>query len=321
MSRTSRGDQRLRFFKLGNDRCPICLTAFSEREAEQGEVVTLEHVPPRSFKVGGFAMCLTCADCNNSASRAEHAAVEAKREPKVRVDMPGLPSQTGYISTDRSGRIHLRMPKPRAPKEAMLEALRSRQSFSLTGAEPNPHYASVPWLKSAYLSVFSLLGMHGCRYAKGKAVERVRKQIMKPEKEIIHHFAFKSPAARREDDGIIMNREQRPCWAVKMGDCFVLLPRSWDTSFYEWTRKSKFFSPDVKIDIGGGPIWYLAKFGRCSVTSMTFRKGFNARKVLGSSLFGTQIRATQGDMMTSFVVADYSGQDATLLNSARLSRD
>ena len=71
MSRTSRGDQRLRFFNLGNDRCPICLTAFSEREAEQGEVVTLEHVPPRSFKVGGFAMCLTCADCNNSASRAE----------------------------------------------------------------------------------------------------------------------------------------------------------------------------------------------------------------------------------------------------------
>ena len=70
MSRMSLRDQRLRLFRLGNDRCPICLAVFTEQEAEQGEVVTLEHVPPKSFKVGGFAMCLTCADCNNSASRA-----------------------------------------------------------------------------------------------------------------------------------------------------------------------------------------------------------------------------------------------------------
>ena len=321
MSRISLRDQRLRLFRLGNDRCPICLAVFTEQEAEQGEVVTLEHVPPKSFKVGGFAMCLTCADCNNSASRAEQAAVEAKREPKVRVDMPGLPSQTAYMSTDTSERIHLRMSKLRAPEEAMLEVLRSRQSFSLIVAKPNSHYASVPWLKSAYLSVFSLLGMHGYMYAKSKAVERVRKQIMKPKEEVIHHFAFKAPAARREKDGIIMNREQTPCWAVKMGDCLVLLPRSWDTSFYEWTGNFNFLSPDAKINIGGGPLWYPAKFGLCPVTSITFREGFNPRKVLGESLFGAQIRVTQGDKVASFVVADYSGQDATLINEAGLSED
>ncbi len=105
------------------------------------------------------------------------------------------------------------------------------------------------------------------------------------------------------------------------GRLFRLAPKKLGHVVLRMDPQVYFFSPDVKIDIGGGPIWYLAKFGRCSVTSITFRKGFNARKVLGSSLFGTQIRATQGDMMTSFVVADYSGQDATLINSARLSRD
>ena len=72
----------------------------------------------------------------------------------------------------------------------MLEVLRSRQSFSLIVAKPNSHYASVPWLKSAYLSVFSLLGMHGYMYAKSKAVERVRKQIMKPKEEVHPSLCF-----------------------------------------------------------------------------------------------------------------------------------
>ena len=80
MSRTSLREQRLHLFERGNDRCPICLAPFTERDVEQGEAVTLEHVPPRSFKAGGIAMCLTCADCNNSASRVEQAAVEARTE-------------------------------------------------------------------------------------------------------------------------------------------------------------------------------------------------------------------------------------------------
>ena len=117
--------------------------------------------------------------------------------------------------------------------------------------EPNSRYARVPWLKAAYLSVFSLLGVHGYRYAEGKAIEQVRRQIMKPEDEVIRYFAVKAPAAWQERDGIAMNREQTPCWAVKMGDCIVLLPRSWDKSFYEWTDNLP--SSNGKITIGGGP--------------------------------------------------------------------
>ena len=311
MSRTSLRQQRLNLFELGNDRCPICLTAFSEREVEQGSGVTLEHVPPTSFKVGGIAMCLTCSDCNNRASRVEQAAVEARREPKVRIEMPGLPTQTGYVSTDASGRIDIRMSKPRISEEAITEVLRSRQPINLTFTKPTSRYASVPWLKAAYLSVFSLLGVHGYRFAESEAIEAVRKQVMKPEEEVIRHFALKAPAAWRERDGIAMNRKQRPCWAVKMGDCIVLVPRSWDQSFYEWTGNLSL--PDDKITIGGGPLWYPAKFGHRRVASIPFREGHSPRKVLGECLFGMRGRVTQGDRVTPCVFADSSGQEVTVM--------
>ena len=111
MSRKSPRQQRLHLFKQGNDRCPICLASFTERDVEQGTAVTLEHVPPKSFKVDSIAMCLTCFDCNNCASRVEHAAYEAKREPKVRIKIGRLPIQTGIVSVHARGRINIRMSK------------------------------------------------------------------------------------------------------------------------------------------------------------------------------------------------------------------
>jgi hypothetical protein len=311
MSRTALRQQRLNLFERGNDRCPICLTSFTEREVEQGSAVTLEHVPPKSFKVGGIAMCLTCSEGNNRASRVEQAAVEARREPKVRIEMPGLPTQTGYLSTDASGRIDVRMSKPRVSRGAISAVLRSRQPINMTFTEPNSRYARVPWLKAGYLSVFSLLGVPGYRYAESEATEAGREQIMKPEDEVIRHFAVSAPAAWRERDGIAMNRKRRPCWAVKMGDCIVLLPRSWDQSFYEWTGSMS--SPNGKITIGDGPLWYPAKFGHRRVASISFREGYSPRKVLGEGLFGMQGRVTQGDRVTPFVFADSSDQEVTVM--------
>ena len=54
MSRSSRRDQRLHLYDLGNDRCPICRTAFERTGVEAGLEVTLEHVPPTSFQAGGI---------------------------------------------------------------------------------------------------------------------------------------------------------------------------------------------------------------------------------------------------------------------------
>ena len=97
VSRTKK--QRLRLFGLGNDRCPICLRPFTQQAVEEGKTVTLEHVPPRSFKAGGIAMCLTCKPCNHGAGRAEQVAVEAvDDEVKVRLDVAGLPPFTARVA-------------------------------------------------------------------------------------------------------------------------------------------------------------------------------------------------------------------------------
>ena len=225
MSRTSRLAQRLRLFALGNDRCPICLTRFTEIDVKKGEVVTLEHVPPKSFQAGGLAMCLTCADCNNTASRSEKAAVEATRAPKVRIDIPGFPSHTAYLSATDGAPIDIRMSRLRVPHAVFDSALRSGKSFGMRITVPTRHFASVPWLKAAYLSVFSLLGVRGYRYAEGKAIEQVREQIMRPDDEIVDAFAVHAPTEWKQRDGMLMNRRQSPCWAVKMGRILVLLPR------------------------------------------------------------------------------------------------
>ena len=319
MARTSGRRQRLRLFKSGNNQCPICLAPFTEQDAARGELVTLEHVPPKSFNVRGIPMCLTCADCNHSASCVEGAAIEAQRGPKVQLQLRGLPTQTAYLSRDREGVIDIRMSRPRFSQEAFDEALRAGRSFSLKFTAPTPHYLSVPWLKAAYLSVFSLLGVHGYRYAEGKAVQRVRDQIMRPKEEVIRSFAFGVPAEWRERDGILMNREQTPCWAVKMGDCFVLLPRSWDTSFYAWTDGLQL--PGANIKMGGGPLWYPTKFAQNRVASIGFEEGYSPRTQIGDDLFGKPGRALRGDQVTPFVFADFKGQDATAIITDRLKGD
>ena len=318
MSRTPRQIRR-DLFNVGNDKCPICLRGFTEPAAWKGAEVTLEHVPPRSFKAGGFAMCLTCGDCNNSASGMEMAVVEAQREQKVRLELPGLPIHTARISVDEKGNINSQLSKLRVSQEVFSESLRSASSITLTGSLPSPHYASVPWLKAAYLSVFSLLGKHGYKYARGEAIKRVRSQIMNPRQAILRHFALDAPSDWREKDGILMNRAQRPCWAVKMGDRLVLLPGGWDTSFYEWVESRAEQGDEMRL--AGGPFWYPVRFGRLRVISILFREGYDPRKQAGTDLFGMTGKVTRGDRVMPVVVADYAARYVTAMSMGGLTQD
>ena len=124
-------------------------------------------------------MCLTCNDCNSRAGRAEQAAVEAKQDrgQKAQVDVDGLPTHTGHLRVSGSNGILLSMSALRVSSDEFGEALRSGR-IGLQWREPSGRYRSVPWLKAAYLSVFSLLGVHGYGFADGEAIEPVRRQIM-----------------------------------------------------------------------------------------------------------------------------------------------
>ena len=81
---------RLRLFKRGNTRCPLCLTEFTREEVSRGKVATLEHVPPRSLSTSSRARCLTCKKCNEGAGRGiDQAAYELANDPKAIVEIRG----------------------------------------------------------------------------------------------------------------------------------------------------------------------------------------------------------------------------------------
>ena len=302
----SHREQRLRLYRAGNDRCPICLVPFTALEVERGEAVTLEHVPPQSFGPDSIAMCLTCNQCNSLASRAEQAAVEAKRGrgQKAQVDIDGLPTHTGHLRVSGGNRILLSMSGLRVSSDEFSESLLTGR-IGLKWREPSARYRSVPWLKAAYLSVFSLLGVHGYSFADGEAIKPVRRQIMNPGEKIIPRFLVGDASGWRKQPGIGMSRRM-PCWAVKMAAHLVLLPRSWDRSFYERT------SSLPNLHLGDGLLWSPVKFGHARTARGTVQGG-TAPDVLGEDLFGKGALMPLDGVETPVVLVDYSGQEVAML--------
>ena len=304
--------KRLRLFRRGNHRCPICLTPFTEQEVEQGRVVTLEHVPPRSFGLGGIAMCLTCKRCNNSSSRAEQvAATVIKGREKVRVDVLGLPPLSAYVpSRPQNGVWQLTTPRREDIPESSSSAgwrQANRTGITIRGWT-TPHYKDVPWLKAAYLAVFSLLGVYGYRYAEGAATAEIRRQIMEPERTITSVLKA-DISSWQGPEGIVVSGEV-PGWIVKIGDRVILLPSGWDTAFSEWFAGRR----GETLITEGAPVWPLCKFGAdSSAGSFAFREGVNPLEVLGHDAFGKPGSATQGGETTSFLVVDCRGQEVTVM--------
>lgn len=244
MSRTTGGEKRLRLFQAGNVLCPICLEAeFTEEEVRCGETVTLEDVPPTSFNAGGFQMCLTCKSCNNETSKAEQVTADYMRhETKMVVTTPALLDEdgeprrhTGYAQVAGNGMV-LRMSRLRkgVSKQDFANAIKATGRLGFSFMMPTARRAGVPWLKAAYLMVFSLLGpVCGYRYAKSEALESVREQIRSPGEKIIDGFSMKLESGGPRPQFVVVACPDPPCWAVLMGDCIVRLPTLWDRSFYD----------------------------------------------------------------------------------------
>ena len=310
--------QRLRLYRAGNDRCPICLAPFTEPEVERGEAVTLEHVPAQSFGPGSIAMCLTCRPCNHSAGRAEQVAGDAAHdEAKVRLDVAGLPPFTARVTARADDSVFLRISsRSDVTQRAFEKALRKSRSFTIKGKVPTAHDVSVPWLKAAYLSVFSLLGVHGYKYAEGVAIKAVREQIMRQEEEIVPRFAAEA-SMWKQRDGILVSRNP-PGWVVKMRERVILLPRGWDQTFYERIGNR----PADEIVVGDGPFWFPARFGaNRRVKVLTVREGHKPLELLGEDVFGATGQVTQNGMTIPYVVVDCHGQEVTIMITAGLEEE
>ena len=172
-----------------------------------------------------------------------------------------------------------------------------------------PRFVAVSWLKSAYLSVFSRLGEHGYRYAKGEAICRVREQIMKPEKEIIKNIFVGGPC-EPQGDWLYMSRgPELQCYVVSFGSVTVLLPAGWDTSFFENLGENW----NDPFDFSDGIFWNRSRFGWNMVASFSVAKEHPPEKTLGPNPFGRDIRVVEDGRNKDFVVADIRGLDVTLL--------
>ena len=98
MSSRSTKEIRRTLFEDGNAKCPICLEAFTEAEAIEGQTVTLEHVPPKAL--GGKPMCLTCTKCNVGAGQGvDQAATLLTRSPKATIEILGR-LEAVYLTDD-----------------------------------------------------------------------------------------------------------------------------------------------------------------------------------------------------------------------------
>ena len=230
---------RQRLFSAGNTRCPICLSEFTRSDVVAGKV-TLEHAPPKSLK--GSAICLTCSQCNNKASRMEHHAISAEsaREKwssgqgtRVEIDFFGNKKSFHYISSDPNAVLptqvkHLRNGPIKIGALPLKDPLdiNKRIRFRTPGS---PHYESVSMIKSAYLMVFSLMGVGGYKFAESVALKPVRDQIMNPEKRILTNYCVEGTMPETEKAKkqmvFLCHAARPPLWIIPMWDGkLVLLP-------------------------------------------------------------------------------------------------
>ena len=334
MSKRKGQKSRLKLFDLGNTRCPICMTQFTRDAAAAGVDVTLEHVPPKS--VGGSVMCLTCTDCNQSASRSldQATAMSSKaiknrlsgRGVKMEVDVYGT-KHTTYFSPDGIGENNLDTRLARNPivkqflndksdQKVLLLAEMTRgpvwdasKGMTLSIKQPPPNYIEVSWLRSAYLLVFSLLGPAGYRYAESESICPIREQIRNPGKELVPSLLYDVSQMKVPRDLVMVNDWQQPfCWVVKLGDMGVLLPHGGGAEHY----KAVLAMPD-QITPKGVIGWTPKKFG----TNFSFE--FSLREDschVGRDLFAEEMTISEGDLECKYMVVNQQDLLSTLFPSS-----
>lgn len=246
--------------------CPLCLGTDVEtgkrtllvfpRAAVRERFLTAEHVPPKSF--GGKALVLTCARCNSGAGTELDAHARNRENPvdvvllgrkikprRVRLTV-GEDSVEADIVADGSnidlcvGERRRRQPRDLTRREAqfrdaLAKAIAEERELGINfiGDRYSERRARVSWLRSAYLSLFAIMGY---RYALAPALDLVRRQIREPEVEHIPTFlaVLKEPAAWSERGiHIVEDGAGAQYWAVRMGRYLAFLPDTPDDHFYE----------------------------------------------------------------------------------------
>ena len=175
---------------------------------------------------------------------------------------------------------------------------------------PSLRYGSISWLKSAYLSLFCLLDVHGYRYAESSIGSLIREQILSPKRMIIKKFCGSASEDWALEDGIFMHIDEPKLWVVKMGDSAVFLPRTGDDLFYQNISEMK---EDYRFEFQNGYYWKMVKFGENIVGSFEVTDWTELEKVAGREPFGFYASVRMRDRRRHFAIADYGKDFLTVL--------
>ena len=263
---------RQRLFNAGNTRCPICLSIFSRSDIAAGKV-TLEHAPPESLQ--GPAICLTCRQCNNNASRIDQHAFWGKRATdewslgqgaRVEIDFWGFKKSSRYFPTDSNAPLPTRV-SDLLKGSIKLGALPSKEHLDINKGirfriPRSSRYESVSMIKSAYLMVFSLMGEGGYKFTESVALKPVREQIMNPGKRILKGcFVVKGTTPEttkvKKQMVFLCHAAHPPLWMIPMWDGkVVLLPCGGPEPIDEFVASED----DIKIENNQLTGWTTCRF-------------------------------------------------------------
>ena len=307
MSRKTGSSKRLQFYDRGNVSCPICLNPFTRVQASAGRVVTLEHVPPKSF--GGKARCLTCKQCNSGTGRnIDQAAALANQERvHVTVDIMGK-RDTFALSLEGK---ELTAPFAGYSKQD-IDILRYSRSgkFTMSVKVPNRKAVAASSLKSAYLALFSLLGpLVGYNYVRGNALAPIRQLIA----DSLSHGPIRKYVSKAPDElpdrDILLVSQPVLCWIVKVGSQLVTLPLGGDspTTAPLWDLHSR--TGTDMVPVVGHASWKFQTFGALHAVHVHLAGADKIDSLVGLTVSG---KLPHGQILEGTCIM-HTGESAILL--------
>lgn len=231
--------------------CPIC-TSLLFHESLETKLLTLEHAPSKA--VGGKAVTLTCRKCNvesGSAIEGEVRKVEDAREFLRGKTTKTLRARLTVVGLDRHLNITVRregnnitvlgLPKNNPPDlqrswEESLEKAHEDGSwgdyhFQVLLPGVNLGRARIGDLKAAYLIAFAALGY---KYILRATLDRVRRQILEPERPILTNFHGTRRQADPAERHLVITEQPVRSLYVQMGRKVVFFPTPEDDeTFYD----------------------------------------------------------------------------------------
>lgn len=244
--------------------CPLCTLVIPESDID---LLTLEHVPPRSM--GGKEMVLTCRPCNVIAGaevdthakyRENHldfAHGTMSDEMAATLTVGGVSANVRIISTPEGiavfGLPDQNDPELQARWEAALaeKLATARVTISLKGARFEPGPANVSMLRAAYLASHSLFGYS---YSMHPRFDAVREQIRRPGDRVLGVTAVIDGAADPSTRlmMVVMDPIDLQSVVVTMGRHSVFLPSLWsDVDIYARLARGAAEEPRFLADLVG----------------------------------------------------------------------